>query len=93
MIHSNGFAEDFFVFCITSDINQENNEWNLARYHRTDGRCVPIRIQQILAQATPDPGFQPVQPGQAVESGVDYVCKSLSKNLVRFIPNLPRGAL
>jgi len=51
----------------------------LARYHRTDGRCVPIRIQQILAQATPDPGFQPVQPGQAVESGVDYV-QELSKS-------------
>jgi len=30
------------------------------------GVGVPIRIQQILAQATPDPGFQPVQPGQAV---------------------------
>jgi len=30
------------------------------------GVGVPNRIQQILAQATPDPGFQPVQPGQAV---------------------------
>ena len=49
------------------------------------GVGVPNRIQQILAQAaTPD---LTAQPGQAVESGVNYV-QELLQNLVRFIPNL-----
>jgi len=44
---------------------------------------VPNRIQILAQAATPDPAFQPVQPGQAVESGVDYV-QELVQNLVRY---------
>lgn len=52
---------------------------------------VPISVQQILAQAPP-PGAEPIQPGEAVESGVNYV-QGLLQNLIGFIPNLLAAVL
>lgn len=55
------------------------------------GVGVPISVQRILAQASP-PAAEAIQPGAAVESGVDYL-QELLQNLWRFIPNLLAAVL
>ncbi len=44
-------------------------------------------MQQILAQTQPSNRVQPVRPGQALETGVDYV-EGLMAQLVNFLPTL-----
>ncbi len=51
------------------------------------GTSVPLRAQHVLAQATSAPGVPTVQPGAAVQSGVNYV-QGLTQSLIQFIPNL-----
>ena len=51
------------------------------------GVGVPITVQQILAQNQPAPAGEPIQPGVAVESGVNYV-QGLVQNLLQFVPNI-----
>jgi len=51
------------------------------------GVSVLQTTKQILAQAAPNTVGQPVQPGAAVESGVNYL-EGLLQSLIAFIPNL-----
>ena len=51
------------------------------------GVGVPITVQQFLAQNQPAPAGEPLQPGVAVESGVNYV-QGLLQNLLLFVPNI-----
>lgn len=60
-----------------TDLNSTKHESNLA--------SVKVRIRVQLAQATSS--GEALQPGSAVESGVNYV-EGLMQNLVEFIPNL-----
>ncbi|MBH8572390.1 mechanosensitive ion channel [Nostocaceae cyanobacterium CENA369] len=48
---------------------------------------VSIRLQQILAQAPPPQVIDPTQPGQAFESGVDYL-ERLTAQIVAFLPSV-----
>ena len=50
------------------------------------GVGLPNSVQQLLAQAPP-PTFDPDRPGEAVESGVNYV-QGLVARLINFIPEL-----
>jgi len=51
------------------------------------GASMLPRVQQVLAQTTAAGAGTPVQPGVAVQSGVNYV-QGLLQNLIQFIPNL-----
>ncbi len=62
-----------------------NGNWQgISQLMRFD---VPLRVQQILAQTQPAPGDGTIQPGAAVESGVNYL-QGLLQSLFAFIPNL-----
>ena len=62
-----------------------NGNWQgISQLMRVD---VPLRVEQILAQAPPAPGGETIQPGAAVESGVNYL-QGLLQSLFAFIPNL-----
>lgn len=52
-----------------------------------DNSHVSIRLQQILAQAPPPQVIDPTQPGQAFESGVDYL-ERLTAQIVAFLPSV-----
>lgn len=51
------------------------------------GINVSIKTQQFLAQMTPAPGIDAIQPRQAVENSVNYA-QGIIQQLIAFIPNL-----
>ncbi len=51
------------------------------------GINVSIKTQQFLAQTTPAPGIDAIQPREAVENSVDYA-QGIIARLIDFIPNL-----
>ncbi len=60
---------------------------NLSEIIPIMGINVSITTQQLMAQITPAPGIDAIQPREAVENSVNYA-QNIFQQLIAFIPNL-----